>query len=240
MSSRSSNYLAFQYASGLGANVINVSFGNTVSTIGTCSNFTTEQEKYSARISDLAQEGADVTFANTIIVAAGDNCDQNYDSPFIFDWPVELDAPNIIAVTAKGHGADVRPGFSRAFGKETFENVGRSMHRSRVPFRRQVRMISTISRSVSHRFGAQRNAWQCVMNLNHATPITHVQRSNFLAACLLAIHFHNHVWGSHRRDVATALCNAKRKELTSNVSILVGGRVEYAPMGSHAPMTRVS
>ncbi len=121
-STRSSVYLAFQYASRLNADVLNASFGNTIATIPTCdgSEMVLEQEKFGPLLADLAQEGADVTFGKMLIVAAGENCDQNDDSTQVFDWPVELDAPNIIAAVAARSGAVAVTG---AFGKSTFDVV---------------------------------------------------------------------------------------------------------------------
>jgi hypothetical protein len=104
---RATAFLAIRYAADLGADAINASWGVTFSRgadPGCGRSIPDLGDKYDDLLATLAAEAASLELGNSLLVAAVDNCDQDDDLADIFDWPPELDAPNIIGVTGTTTG----------------------------------------------------------------------------------------------------------------------------------------
>jgi len=100
-STRSTSYLAIRYAVQMGSAAINASWGVTYNKGGGCGRAINNiGNKFDQLNSRLQQEGARLGLGNSILVVAAENCNQNDDSADTFDWPVELNNPNIVTTTS--------------------------------------------------------------------------------------------------------------------------------------------
>lgn len=103
---RSSAYEAILYAASKGADVINISFGGTVTRDGEgkCSGQTgvydLDPDKYEALIARLNQELVDLHMnrGTTLMVVAAGNCKMNLDRTGVYVWPAAVSSPSLITV----------------------------------------------------------------------------------------------------------------------------------------------
>jgi len=102
-SSRATAYLAIRYAAALGADAINASWGITYaqnSDPGCNLSIPNLGDKYDDLLPLVAQEAMSLALGSSLLIAAVDNCPQNDDAANLFDWPPELNQPNVVAVGA--------------------------------------------------------------------------------------------------------------------------------------------
>jgi len=103
---RSSAYEAILYAASKGADVINVSFGGTVTRDGQgkCSGetgvYNLDSDKYEAFLPRLNQELVDLHMnrGTTLMVVAAGNCKKNLDHSGVYVWPAAVSSPSLITV----------------------------------------------------------------------------------------------------------------------------------------------
>lgn len=135
---RAASYLAISYAVGLGADAINASWGITYAQgadPGCNLSLANLGDKYTDMLPVLNQEAASLALGNTVLVAAVDNCAQNDDNANLFDWPPELNHPNVVAVS--GIQTNVAPSTlsgSVAFGTGTVDIVAPSQNHTVLDF----------------------------------------------------------------------------------------------------------
>jgi hypothetical protein len=129
-STRATSYLAMRYAVGLGADAINASWGMTYvrgADPGCANSIANLDDKYDELTPRINQEGTSLALGNSVLVAAADNCAQDNDDGDIFDWPPEINNPNVIAVS--GIRTNIAPptlAANRAFGPNTIDIVAPS------------------------------------------------------------------------------------------------------------------
>lgn len=105
---RDGKYFAIEYAINNGADIINASWGFTMwkKGVGVCDRVRDngvkmdDGDKFNEFKNRLIEEWDDHDFSDVLWVGAVENCIQDEDDRWIFDWPPEIDKPNMIAVTA--------------------------------------------------------------------------------------------------------------------------------------------
>jgi hypothetical protein len=123
-STRSTEYLAIRYAVGLGADAVNASWGVTYAKGEDpgCGLAVAEiDDKYGDLLDALEAERESLALSNTLLVAAADDCAQDDDVSGVFDWPGELDDPNIVLVTSVFTMLPVQVASRRAFGSSVVD-----------------------------------------------------------------------------------------------------------------------